>query len=92
MSTKSNAKALSVEVIKPGGCLTVRQLEETEIVKQIAADHEACERSSRVAAFAALRNGIRLVWVRDNGSGMDADTRTRMCRTARQIRTASTRW
>jgi hypothetical protein len=39
---------------------------ESELARQIQADHEACERSSRLLAVASLRNGIRLAWVRDH--------------------------
>jgi hypothetical protein len=39
---------------------------EAELVRQIRADHEACERSTKLVAVSSLRNGIRLAWVRDH--------------------------
>lgn len=41
---------------------------EQELARQIRADHEACEKGSRLIAVASLRNGIRLAWVRDHSA------------------------
>ena len=72
--TTNPAKALSLEIVRPGSSATVAELpqlaelplSEAQMASEIKADIERYERTSREAAFIALRIGMRLIWIRDN--------------------------
>lgn len=75
---KATAPLVSTEVLPPEkqmsnvGHLPPGPLSnEAAIVAAIQHDLAACERHTRAAAFLAMRVGIALIWVRDNGSHGD---------------------
>ncbi len=74
----SKAKNAALVVVpKSGSCATVAQVpqlaqlplgavSEKQMAADIQADIERYERTSKEAAFIALRIGLRLIWIRDN--------------------------
>lgn len=67
---------ISVEVVKPEEAKSttvvlfatpgVLNLSEADMVREIRNDHEFCERNTRLVALVALRNGLRLAWIKYN--------------------------
>jgi hypothetical protein len=74
MSTPPKVKTLKLEVLKPEAkSTTVVLLDKTEakIIREIAVDQEACERHSKLAVYAAIRIGLRLVLLKQNSKHGD---------------------
>lgn len=72
---RDNSKLIETEVIKPGAGSqlqigNVANLSALgpldQVVKDIRSDHALFENHSKMAAFLALRIGLRLVWVKNN--------------------------
>ncbi len=73
---KAKSAEISVEVVKPDEAKSttvvlfatpgVLNLSEADMVRDIRHDHEFCERNTRLVALVALRNGLRLCWIKYN--------------------------
>lgn len=74
--TTNPAKSAELVLMKPGSTETVSVLPQLAVLDLSAKDMAACiladinryERTSREAAFIALRIGLRLIWIRDNNA------------------------
>jgi len=74
--TTTPAKSAELVLMKPGSTETVSVLPQLAVLDLSAKDMAACiladinryERTSREAAFIALRIGLRLIWIRDNNA------------------------
>lgn len=62
------AKTDTVSVLPHLAVSALTALTPERIAADLIADHEAFERTSKQAAFIALRIGIRLIWLRDNSA------------------------